>query len=283
MRLRGVIYLLITTILWGSSFPFIKLSVSTISSYAYTWIRGLIAVSGLSPYVVYHYRKGFFDKNALKGGLLAGIAYMLGLWLQGLGTRYTSASNSAFITSLNVIFVHLYVALYYRKYTVYLLLSLILSITGLYLFTSPTGGFNIGDLIVLLGAVAWALQVIIVSKYSRTDPLIFTFYELLPSLAMIIPWALTTADIPSPSSLVHLLYLGLVCSDIAFTLQVMGQRNVTPSTAATVFLLEPVFASLFAYLILSEQFPPAKLAGAVLILAGLYLAIKEEEVLKHKQ
>ena len=258
----------------------IKISVPYVGGYGYVWMRGLFAILGLLPYIIYKYIRKSYSREAIFGGLYAGIAYMLGLWLQGIGTALTTASNSAFITGLNVLFVHIYVAVFEKKYTKYLFTSIVLSIPGLYIMTDPTAGINIGDLLVLVGSVMWAAQVIIVSKYSHNDPLEFTFYEITPSLLMFIPWFLSNEPLPKPEILLILLYLGIICSNAAFTLQVHGQRWVSPATAATVFLLEPPFASIFAFLILGETMNPQQLIGGALILVGLFMAIRNEIYVK---
>ena len=182
MLLR-LIALIGTSLIWGSSFPIIKIVVTNISDYTYVWLRSLIAICGLLPYVLYYWVKTCRNKVScisfkigMKGGLLAGIFYALGLWLQGLGTRYTTASNSAFITGLSVVFVHLYSYFILRKYGSKLILSLALALLGLYLLTMPTGGLNIGDILVLMGSLMWASQIIIIDKFSKSNPLVFTFF-----------------------------------------------------------------------------------------------------------
>ena len=272
-RVKGALALITTSILWGSSFPAIKIIVGSISSYAYTWIRSIVALAGLAPYMVYAYRKGRIDKLAIKGGLLAGITYALGLWLQGLGTRYTTASNSAFITGLNTVFVHIYEGLILRRYDLSLALSLTLSVMGLYFLTTPTGGLNIGDILVLFSSFMWAAQVILVGKYSSSDPLVFTFFEIMPAVTFIIPDAIDGLDTVSANTMLLIVYLGLVCSNAAFALQVYGQRYIIPSVAAITYLLEPVAAAIFAYIILNELFTPVQMIGASLILASIVTAL----------
>jgi len=93
----------------------------------------------------------------------------------GLGTRYTTASNSAFITGLSVVFVHLYSYFIPRRYCLKLILSLALALFSLYLLTMPAGGLNIGDILVLLGSLMWASQIIIIDRFSMSNLLIFTF------------------------------------------------------------------------------------------------------------
>lgn len=272
-RIKGALALITTSILWGSSFPAIKIIVGSISSYAYTWIRSVVAIAGLTPYLIHAYRRGRINELAIKGGLLAGLAYALGLWLQGLGTRYTTASNSAFITGLNTVFVHVYEGLILRRYGLSLALSLTLSITGLYFLTTPTGGLSLGDMLVLLGSFMWAAQVIIVGKYSGSDPLVFTFFEMMPAVVFIVPDLIDGLDVVSASTMLLIVYLALVCSNAAFALQVYGQRYIIPSVAAITYLLEPVSAAIFAYAILNELFTPIQMVGASLILTSIITAL----------
>lgn len=272
-KVKGVLALIATSILWGSSFPAIKIVVGSVSSYTYTWVRSALAITGLLPYLIIALRRGRVTGLAIKGGLLAGLTYALGLWFQGLGTKYTTASNSAFITGLNTVFVHVYEGLILRRYGLSLALSLALSVAGLYFLTTPTGGLSIGDLLVLLGSFMWAAQVIIVDRYSGVDPLVFTFFEMVPAVAFIIPDMVDGIDFINTNTLLIITYLALVCSNVAFTLQVYGQRYIIPSVAAITYLLEPVAAALFAYVILTEVLTPIQVLGASLILASILTAL----------
>ncbi|MEB2835747.1 MAG: DMT family transporter [Desulfurococcales archaeon] len=269
--LTGSILLVGTTLLWGTSFPAIKYTVTRIGPLTYVWVRSLIAAAGLSPYLAYAALRGRPLRASLEGGLATGVAFAVGLWLQGWGTRYTTASNSAFITGLNTVFVHIYTAIVERDYSPGLAASLAMALAGLYLLTRPEGGLGLGDALVLLGAVAWAAQIILVDRYARgSDPVAFTFAEMLPSIALALP-ALAVEGPPrlDPGLLLVLAYLGLACADAAFILQVMGQKRVPPALAALIFLLEPVFAAVFSAALLGERFTGGQLAGMALIIAGI--------------
>jgi drug/metabolite transporter (DMT)-like permease len=271
--LKGLVALILTSVLWGTSFPVIKTVMYYVNEYTYTWVRSLIAILGLTPYLLYTYYRGRFSVSTAKGGLLAGIAYALGLWLQGWGTKYTTASNSAFITGLSVIYVHIYSATVMRRYSIKLFLALILSISGLYLLTTPTTGFNLGDLLVLAGSFMWALQIILVDRYSSGDPLIFTLFEMTPALTFLIPDVVFYGTISvSINVLLMITYLAFVCSNAAFALQVFGQRYVSPAVTAIVFLLEPVVAATLSYVLLSEVITSIKALGASLILTAMFLS-----------
>ncbi len=275
---RGLTALLLTSTLWGTSFPAIKFVVGLVDEYTYTWMRSLIAIAGLIPYLIYVLRRGGFPTTSVKGGLLAGIAYALGLWLQGWGTKYTTASNSAFITGLNVVFVHIYVAFVKGSYSFKLGLTLLLSVLGLYMLTTPTSGINLGDFLVLLGSFMWAAQIILVSRYCGGDPLIFTLFEMVPALTFVIPdIALHSLELPNIEVLIVMAYLALVCGDMAFALQVFGQRHVVPAVAAVLFLLEPVVASTLSYLLLNEVMATYQLFGALLILIAMFTASTDKK------
>ena len=264
-RAVGVFALLLAALLWGSSFPAIKIVISFIDEATYTWVRSAIALTGMTPYIVYHHWKWGFRRKEVINGLITGIVYSMGLWLQAWGTKFTTASNSAFITGLNVVFVHVYDAVIGKGYQVTALASLFTSITGLYFLTGPRGGMGVGEVLVLLSAFFWAAQVILVSNFSESNPFIFTFYEMVPALAFI----LLSPGI-SPSSMENLAkvfplltYLGLVCSVMAFVFQVYGQRWLRPYEAALIFLLEPVFATFFSAGFLGEKLAIMEVFGAV--------------------
>ncbi|MCC6045793.1 MAG: DMT family transporter, partial [Ignisphaera sp.] len=103
-----MIALITVSVIWGSTFPFIKIVVSYVNSFRYVWIRNLLAVLAMVPYITYRALRKSLTKRCAIGGLLIGLAYALALWLQGLGTFYTTASNSAFITNLYFIYLHAY-------------------------------------------------------------------------------------------------------------------------------------------------------------------------------
>lgn len=283
-KVKGMSALIITAAFWGSSFPAIKFVVSIIDEAMYTWLRGTIALIGLSPYFFYHVLKNGINRRHLIGGIAAGAAFALGLWLQGWGTRYTSASNSAFITGLFIIFVLIYDALSSKRYSLSALASLLIAVTGIYLLTMPSGGIGIGELLVLMGAFFWAAQVIIVDRYSESNPLIFTFYEIMPTL-LFVPLGLSRQNLSLDVVgivLPPIIYLGLVSTNLGFILQVYGQRWLGPFEASLIMLFEPVFAAVFSALLLNESFSITWIIGAGLILAGMLLAVSKP-ILKHQK
>lgn len=266
--------------MWGSSFPVIKVVVSSVDEYVYTGFQGLLSVVFLTPYVVVYYRgRGWrFDWGCFRGGLFAGLFYGLGIWFQGWGTRFTSASNSAFITGLNVLFVYVYTALATRSFPRELFYSLLLGLSGLYLITSPGSLSGIGDLLVLIGAFMWAGQIIVFDKYSYCNPLILSYYMFIPSLLYNIALIIGPRRINglNPTNLLLLTYLAIACSIGAITLQAYGQKKVPPETTATIFLLEPILAAIYSNITLHETLQPKQILGAALILAAIYTTTRKQ-------
>jgi drug/metabolite transporter (DMT)-like permease len=277
-RAAGVAALVAATLLWGSSFPAIKVVVGEVGELAYTWMRGLLALAILSPYVAYRAARGGVDRDTVKGGLAAGVAYTLGLWLQGWGTGLTTASNSAFLTAVHMVWVHAYVAAAWRLYSPRLASSLAMALAGVLLLTKPHASLNPGDILVLLSSFMWAAQVLIVDRYSRGDPLVFTAAQITPSLAFAVPDALRGGiEPPSAEAAALLLYLAAGPGVAAFALQVYGQRYVNPAASTIIYQLEPVSAAALSAVTLGERMDALQLAGAGLILASIAAAEKGKE------
>jgi drug/metabolite transporter (DMT)-like permease len=275
----GTLVLILVSILWGSSFVFIKLSVENISGFSYTFYRSLIALAALTPLVLAKLVKSSLDARSIRWGAVTGVTYMLGLLLQGIGTAYTTPSISAFITGLNTVHVHIYTGLIERRYSKLLLLSLALSILGLYLVTKPVGGFGFGELMVFLGSIAWAAEIILISRYSTrgVKRLEFLYGVLLPAITLA-PYVLFIEKEVNLTieTLAYLTYLALICTLAATALQVIGQRYVSEATAAVIYLLEPVFATLFSATIYGEKIEALGALGGTLIVLASAIAVLDE-------
>ena len=276
---RGIASLIIASLIWGTSFPAMKISVSGVGEFTYTWMRATFAIIMLLPYIFVRRRE--IDRGIMKAGFLAGLTYAMGIWLQGWGTKFTTASNSAFITGLYMVFVHLYVALMIKRYSPKLSLSLILAISGLYMLARPDLKFNVGDFLVLLSALFWAANILIIDRYSDKNPVILTFFEMIPSVFFILP-DISTTGLPSLNlnQLMVLMYLGFACSNGATIFQIYGQRFIEPASASVIYLFEPVFAAIFSFALLGEIMKIHEIAGASLILLAMLVASTEKMIVK---
>ncbi len=275
----GPSLLVIVSILWGTSFPLIKMVVSRINAGEYVAFRFSLSVFLLLPYFVHSL---FKNKTRLRGaakpGAILGLLYFGGIFLQGLGTRYTSASNSGFITSLYIPIVYSIDVLRHRfnynhKFTV----ALILSMAGMYLISGGSYEARIGDLLVLAGAFFWALQVLAVDKFAKKYfSLDLVFYQYAVTAIMGFTLFPVISDFEKITGVfLLLLYLAAVCSILVGVLQVLGQKHTTASQAILVYALEPVFAALFSFIMLSEKLGSTESIGAILILISVTLSLRE--------
>lgn len=272
----GPSLLILVSLLWGTSFPLIKVIVSELGTTQYVALRFGLSTSLLFPYFLYALwgRRG--SLTSLKPGALLGVIYFGGIWLQGLGMEYTSASNAGFITSLYIPIVYA-IDLFYRKlrYTREFLLAMLLSVVGMYLVTGGSYESRLGDVIVLGGAVFWAFHVLAVDKFSKlhsTLDLVFAQYAVTAALALLFSSVINLQKIGG--MLLPLSYLAVVCSLFVGFLQLVGQRHTEASQAALIYAAEPMFAALFSYLMLGEQMETRGIVGAVLIVASVLLSLQ---------
>ncbi|MGQ9479233.1 MAG: DMT family transporter [Thermoproteota archaeon] len=278
VRMLGLSMLILVSLLWGTSFPMIKIAVSAVGADEYVKIRFLMATLLLMPYFLHRLVKNRnVSLRALKAGTILGILYFGGIFLQGLGTKYTLASNSGFITSLYIPIVYCIDVLLHRyNYSHRLTLALLLSLIGIYLISGGSYESRIGDLLVFAGAFFWAFQILAVDRFSKeysSIDLIFLQYALTALLGFMIAPGIYSGVEESAGVFTVLLYLAAVCSVLVGILQVLGQRYISASQTALVYALEPVFAALFSFIILGERLGVIELAGATLILISLILSL----------
>jgi len=276
---KGRILLLALTIVWATSFPFTRITVEAIGYAYYTALRLAIASIPISLYGILRLNLKAL-RIYLKPGFILSILFLLGIILQGLGMSYTSASNAAFITSLNVVFVYL-IEIYHGRSSLdsNTISAICLAILGVYLLSSTdTIIFNLGDIIILIAAFIWAIQIVYVGISSRRfTPSNLLFLEITLSSIESIPIALLQPP-PNPhlilASLPYIAYLALICTILANALQLYGQKVIGSVEASIIYMMEPIFATIFAYIAIGEYPTLKQLVGSIAIITSLALTIR---------
>jgi drug/metabolite transporter (DMT)-like permease len=216
-------------------------------------------------------------RKMLYGGALAGSALFLGASLQQAGLVYTTAGNAGFITGLYVVIVPILGLRYRQRPDAGTWIGAVMAAVGLYLL-SVTEQFTIafGDLLELAGAFFWACHLLILGWLSPRMPVIrlaclqYACCALL-SLAVALvfePFALAAIR----AAALPILYGGLGSVGIAYTLQVVAQKDAPPAHAAILLSLEAVFAALGGWLILGETLSSRGLIGCALMLAAMLIS-----------
>jgi len=279
---KASILLLIAAIIWGFGFVAQRAGMNYIGPFTFNGIRFALGCMVLLPFIImsqfssrsdFSYKKINYVKY-LRAGVLAGGVLCIGASFQQSGLVFTSAGNAGFITGLYVIFVPIFGLFQGRKTSMGTWLGTILAAVGLY-FLSITESFIIskGDLLVFIGAIAWAVHVQVLAVFSpRMEPLLLAFAQFAVCSVLCLGLALifeTWRFQKIIEAAWPLIFGGCISVGIAYTLQIIGQRHAPPSHAAIILSLETVFAAIGGYLILHEVFTARELFGCLLMLAGM--------------
>jgi len=282
-RLQADLWLLGLSFIWGSTFVVIKGALDDISPLLLITIRFLFAGAILSPLILTAKRP--IGRETLTGGAVLGLLLFAGFWFQTTGMQYTTPSRSAFITGTAVIFTpFLSLVLGIRRPAMTSVFGAALATAGLWLLTSPAeggSGFGRGETLTLMCAVVFAGHIIALDHYTRRgDKRTIAFLQvatvgvlgILPAVFVEHLWLDRLRFTPTPRLAVAMAILVLLATALALLIQSLVQAWTTPTRAAVIFVMEPVFAALTAWVVEGEVLAGAALAGAVLILAGMIVA-----------
>lgn len=261
-HITGVALLLLVTLLWGSTFVAIKGVIDTTAPSVIIFWRFSIAAVIFLPWLPR--RLATWCAGAELGFWLC-LAYAT----QTIGLQYTTASQSAFITVLNVIIVPILMMFSGHRITPPIWLSALMAFCGVGLMTNGLSGLNIGDAWSLVCAFGYAVYVIRLSALAQRFPVLpLTCAQMLSVAAFAVVWL--GVEQPSMSNLpwAVLLYLGIGATALTVWLQTHGQRRIGAAEAAVIYTLEPVWAALFAVIIFTAQLGLMSWLGAFVICAA---------------
>jgi drug/metabolite transporter (DMT)-like permease len=253
--------------------------------FSFNGIRMLLAGIVLIPVAAFIDRKKEpgvrpDPKDQRKAGLLCGALLFVASSLQQMGLVTTSAGKAGFITALYVVLVPVAAWLLFRKSPGRVIwLSVVLAVFALWLLCMPAGGgfaLQGGDLLVLGCAVAFTGQILCVDYYApkvsgvklARDEFLVT--GMLSLLIAVFTETITWTGIRE--ALIPILYAGLMSGAVAYTLQIIGQRDTDPTVASLIMCLESVFATLSGALILGEKMTVRETVGCVLMFVAVVLA-----------
>ncbi|MBI3804379.1 MAG: DMT family transporter [Nitrospirae bacterium] len=272
-----------TTFIWGGTFVIIKAGLADISPLLMIALRFTLATLVLLPFCLRAALKT--DRKTFLWGFILGFLVFLGFLLQTAGLAETTASNSAFITTLMVVFTPLFQFLILkRRPRGASLIGVLIVCVGLWLLTAPAGGaLNRGDLFTFFCALDFGLFIVLLDWTTRRhDPLLLTFFQILgPALY---GWAtLFLLEVPrfrpTPAVWIALGYTAVLATVVTGYIQTRYQRDTTPTRAALLFSLEPLWAALLGFFYLGERMGGRGMVGGALILAGILFSERSEAIL----
>lgn len=280
--LRTDLLMLLTAAIWGSTFVAQQMGMDTVGPFTYTGARMVLGALLVAP--LWWWRGGPFaampvveSRGCIGAGVLLGLVLFVAINLQQVGLLGTSVSNAGFITGLYVVLVPVLMRLGGATVSPQVWMAVALATAGLY-FLSVKADATIapGDWLQLGGALMWSVHVLLVGHLARRhDPLRLSVLQYIVAGAL--SWV--AAVMREPIALDGLLQAagaiawgGVLSIGVAYTLQVIAQRDAKASHAAIIYSSEGVFSAIGGWLVLGEQIGLRGWSGAGLLLAAMLLA-----------
>ncbi|MGN0636400.1 MAG: DMT family transporter [Acutalibacteraceae bacterium] len=299
-QLKGALPCFLAALIWGMSFVFQSTGVEKIDIFTFTTLRSLIGVLVLIPMSVFSIRfaqkknpqppqvQKKARKDLYKAGLLCGICLFFGHNLQQSAFAYTEAGKVGFLTALYMILVPLIGLVFLRRnVSKAVWFSVLLACCGIFLISfkpGAFGGFGKGELYALGCSLFFAIQIVISDEYAnRVDCIAmccvqFAVCGVLSAVCMFL------LEQPSMTAILsakwELLYVGVLSTAGAFTLQLVGQKNTDPVLASMLLCLESVFSVLFAWIILGQHLSAQEITGCAVMFIAILLTLIPKETLQ---
>ena len=280
--IKAHLLLVLTTLIWGSTFVLIKKALADSSPLVLNAVRMTLAAALLALYYRRHLQ--VMTKAALQSGIVVGIFLYLGYSFQTAGLALTTPSKSAFLTGSSTVLVPLLLVMFWRaKIHPWRVVGIALAFVGLFLMTVPAGreqladfaNVNRGDLLSVGCAIAFAFQIVLLGRASQRFPFeqIAVLQVGTAAVLMVITTPLEHARFHvSPVVIATVLITGILGTAVAFTVQAWAQQFTPATHTALIFNMEPVFAWLTSFIVLKERLGLRAGMGAMLILCGVFVS-----------
>lgn len=282
-QLKGTLALLFATVIWGSAFIAQSVGMDLIGPFTFQTVRCGLAVVFLFP-VSYLFEKEksqflvkWADPKLWKTGFVCGLALFAAAGLQQVGLVYTSAGKSGFITAMYIVLVPILGLFLKQKPPLSAWFSVAIAVAGLYLLSCVgVTEINKGDLLTLGCAFFFAVQITLIDRLAgnldgiRLNCVQSLFCTLLSALAMVLTEKPEIGNILS--CWMPLGYAGILSMGVAYSLQIIGQKDLDPTVASLLMSLESVFAVLCAWLILRERMTAYELLGCGMVFAAVIIS-----------
>lgn len=290
MKPKNAFLLFLAAFIWGIAFVAQSSAAEYIRPFTFNGIRCLIGGITLLPLVLILQCKkrktlplsecfsiqGF--KTGLLGGFCCGICLCLGSTLQQFGIEQTSVGKAGFITALYIVFVPIVSAVFLRKkIALPVILSVILGLVGLFLLCiTEQLSIGKGDFYVLLCSFAFTAHILVIDYFSaKADGVFLSCVQFLTCGIISLPF-IFFMDKPQISQIlaagIPILYAGILSCGVAYTLQIVGQKNMNPTIASLILSLESVISVLAGWVILGQTLSGREIAGCVVMFIAIIIA-----------
>ena len=286
MRPKNAIMLLLTAFIWGTAFVAQSVGMDYLGPFTFNGVRSLIGGVALLPciWLLRMLNKKEDEqkvqrekKNLIQGGIACGLLLFAASSLQQIGIQYTSAGKSGFITAFYIVIVPVLGIFLHKKIGWKVLIAVLLALAGLY-FLCITEKFTIGkgDILIFLCALVFSLHIMVIDYFSpKVDGVKMSCIQFFVCGIVSIPF-MFVLETPNVTDIVAgwmpLLYAGVLSCGVAYTLQIIGQKNVNPAIASLILSLESCFSVLAGWAVLGEHLSARESVGCILMFVAIILA-----------
>lgn len=292
--------LFLAAFIWGVAFVAQSVGMDYVGPFTFNGCRFLIGGLVLTPFALIRDRQ--HDKSAsfqalsvekqkeykrttLIGGLCCGVAICIASSFQQAGMQYTSVGKAGFITALYIVLVPVFGIFMKRKVSPVIWFGVVLAAIGIYfLCITESFSINYGDLLIFICAVCFTFHILIIDYFApKADGVALSCIQFWFSGIVCMSIALLKEN-PNITAILQaaipILYAGVLSCGVAYTLQIIGQKNMKPAVASLILSLESVISVLAGWVILKEVLTGRQFLGCVLVFAAVILAqipVKSEQ------
>ena len=283
-QIKGSLLLFLAAIIWGIAFVAQSVGMDYVGPFTFNCVRTLIGGIVLISCIAFLNRgkvkkkTNFTEKKRLLlGGICCGIALATGSTLQQFGIMYTTVGKAGFITAFYIIIVPILGLFLGKKCGLSVWISVVIALAGLY-FLCITDGFSIGkgDIYVFLGAIAFSIHILVIDYFTQfNDGVKMSCIQFFVcGILCFVPMMLF--EHPEISVILlawkPILYAGVMSCGVAYTLQIVGQKNMNPTVASLILSLESVTSVIAGFLVLHQNLSHRELIGCGLMFVAIVLA-----------
>lgn len=292
-KLSGTLSLLLATVIWGSAFIAQSVGMDHIGPMTFQASRCGLGALFLVPVIFLfekdkkQYFQNWANPKLWKTGFFCGSALFVAAGLQQVGLVYTTAGKAGFITAMYIVLVPILGLFLRRKPPISAWISVLVAVAGLYLLSCVGASeINIGDILMLGGALGFAVQITLVDEMAgdldglRLNCIQAFVCSMLSALVMAFTEEPTISGVVAAALPIG--YAGICSMGIAYSLQIIGQKHLEPTPASLIMSLESVFAALCGWLLLNEQMSTAEFCGCVLVFVAVIISQIPEKKKTHE-
>ena len=292
--LKNSLFLLLAAVIWGIAFVAQSVGMDYVGGFTFNAVRSLIGSAVLVPLILIPGQNNSDNsetseaaasttsgiqkrKDLIIGGISCGICLCLASNFQQFGIKYTTVGKAGFITACYIVIVPIIGLFLGKKCSKFIWAAVAMALIGLYLLCI-TDGFSIGkgDLLVLVCAFLFSIHILVIDHFSpKADGVKLSCIQFLTcGILSAIPALIL--EHPQVSSILAawqpILYAGVMSCGVAYTLQVIGQKNMNPTVASLILSMESCISVLAGWIILGQQLSAKEILGCVIMFAAIILA-----------